>query len=501
MFLALILYLNFLQRPKFYDADMYSDMCFSQQVWEQKSIFPDGWVFGNQLYVIATPILASVFFGITKNLTLSMAIASSLMSLFILLSFVWMIKPLCKKKSSILAGTAMLLLFPLAQMKPVVSCAGWQLLYTMCSYYACYLITAFLSFGCYFRFQSQKASVTTKIAFVIAMLLSLGCGIQSLRQTVVMILPLLALEFLSMIIRIKNKKKLFQPETFAVILLSFANVIGLAVARLVSVPKHEIFNKIEIKSFSGILKSIFPSLKTIVLLLDRTWIWVVVIGTISATLMFILIVRDKKNLDLEVKYFLLFGFGIALIFAISILTTMKVRDIYYFMIYPFVAILFIFIFESSSSTIRYILTPTLLVVSIIYCGFGVNSIRAICNPHAFEATCEYLAEQNIDTIYTGFGFGQKIAVASDFEIKAGFWIDSKNVFKKVDYICNPDVFDADPKHSAYLFNKKKEIATAEEKAKELGLEFTFVKYIPEDKTWIYTSPSNLMNQEQINALP
>ena len=189
LFFALIVYINFLQNPNFYCTDMYSDMCYSQEVWEHKSIFPEGWVFGNQFYAVATPVVASIFFGITKNHTLAMAITSTLMSLLILLSFAWMIKPMCKKQSSCFAGLVILLALPLFLTNPITKTTGWQLLYTMCSYYACYAITAFLGYGCYLRFHS-KISLSTKIILIVTLILSLGCGIQSLRQTVIMILPL-----------------------------------------------------------------------------------------------------------------------------------------------------------------------------------------------------------------------------------------------------------------------------------------------------------------------
>ena len=85
-----ICYLNLSCTPSFYCTDMYSDILYSVRAWETKSLFPDGWVFGNQLYVISTPVLASLVYGIMGDPAVAMAIATILMTLGIFFSYLWM---------------------------------------------------------------------------------------------------------------------------------------------------------------------------------------------------------------------------------------------------------------------------------------------------------------------------------------------------------------------------------------------------------------------------
>ena len=59
-FLAVFALLNFRCLPVFCDGDIYTDMSLSRLMWEQKTLFPEGWIFGNQVYVIATPVWAAL---------------------------------------------------------------------------------------------------------------------------------------------------------------------------------------------------------------------------------------------------------------------------------------------------------------------------------------------------------------------------------------------------------------------------------------------------------
>lgn len=85
-------YINLAVTPQFYCTDMYEDVILSVEMWKGKTIFPSNWVFGNQVYVVATPVLAAFVYGLTDNALLSMGIASSIMAILVLLSFEWMLR-------------------------------------------------------------------------------------------------------------------------------------------------------------------------------------------------------------------------------------------------------------------------------------------------------------------------------------------------------------------------------------------------------------------------
>lgn len=154
LFIYGIVFTNLKGLVHFCDIDMYLDLSVAKLMWEQKTLFPENWIFGNQYYVIATPVLCSLLYGVTGNLTLSMGIASSLMGGLMILAFVWMLIPfIARKRHLIFAAVAFL--------GCVVSDSAFyntfsQLFFTMCSYYSCYMITAFLVWGEYARILMKK---------------------------------------------------------------------------------------------------------------------------------------------------------------------------------------------------------------------------------------------------------------------------------------------------------------------------------------------------------
>ena len=85
-------YLNFAGLPRYCNSDVFADMQLAKRIWEQKSLFPTGWGFGNQYYVVGTPVLAALFYGMLGSINAAMAIATEVMSVLIMLSFLWLLR-------------------------------------------------------------------------------------------------------------------------------------------------------------------------------------------------------------------------------------------------------------------------------------------------------------------------------------------------------------------------------------------------------------------------
>ena len=87
----------------FYNFDMYSDQLYARLVSEEGTVFPSDWVFGNQYYVIATPVLAGLLNTLIHNSFISMATASTLMFLLTLAVFAWSFYPFLDRLSLLVA--------------------------------------------------------------------------------------------------------------------------------------------------------------------------------------------------------------------------------------------------------------------------------------------------------------------------------------------------------------------------------------------------------------
>ena len=109
-YFAVFAVINFKCFARFCEQDMYADTLVAMMMWEQKSLFPLGYVFGNQLYVVATPVLAALFYGLTGSPNTAMALATTAMSALIMLSFFWLLRPVVKRGLSLSCAALMLAL-------------------------------------------------------------------------------------------------------------------------------------------------------------------------------------------------------------------------------------------------------------------------------------------------------------------------------------------------------------------------------------------------------
>lgn len=124
-YFCVIAFLNFSAAPSFYDADMYCDYRYAMETWKHKSIFPDGWVFGNQLNVVSTPVLAALLYGLSGNPNMAMAGASVIMAVFVAIAYDWMIKPVLEELESRLLAVILLVTVSLYCGKAVHGNQGW----------------------------------------------------------------------------------------------------------------------------------------------------------------------------------------------------------------------------------------------------------------------------------------------------------------------------------------------------------------------------------------
>lgn len=492
VYIAAVLVVNFSLDPAYYDTDMYADVQFAREAWEQKALFPEGWVFGNQFYVVATPVLAALFCAVAENPCIAMALASSLMTAGILLSFDWMIKRITREPVVRLTGLVSLLGLVLYFGGPVYELKGWQLLFTMCSYYSCYAITAFLAFGCFIR-RKEKGNPGFYVILGITCLLSFGTGIQSLRQTAVMTCPMIAVEALDLLVRALRKKPFLKRPVMVTMAIVLSNLAGFAVSKVVDVPSISIFGDTLLQSVPEMLRSLLPSAYTAASLLYGSHGWidlavkaVLVVGSLLLLWGYLTGKEEQAG-----ECGLLFLAGLAVMLVIDVCTRMEVRDIYYFMMYPLTAFLLGMILLRGGNVGKYF---CLLVLTAV---FAVNisqrlpqSLEQPGRQTVYHSVSDYLEEEGYRTVYSRWNCGQRIAVASDCRIRAGFW--HGGTFIPSGYLCSLEVFEEDAAYCVYVFQGEQDHTMGTEAAREYGKEMELLKYFPEEEIYIYTAEKNLM---------
>lgn len=492
--LASIMYINLSGHPIRYTTDMYTDMAYAVEVWNQKNIFPEGWVFGNQLYVVATPVVCALFYGLFRDPVLAMGMASTAMTLVALFSFNYMLKPVFPAFRQRLMSMAAFLTLVLAFGDAYLTLNGWQLLFTMCSYYSCYMITAFLGFGCYLRSTSEWSPKFIAV-LCITCALSFATGIQSLRQTLVMVFPLIAAEMLKLFCLMVRKKRITDKSWLAAGLMAFSNFAGLLFAKILTVTQVEIFGHLGLVNISDALADFFPSLLNLFSLFGPANNLMMLIHSFIFLSVFFCILYKllKENHHAAAVCLFLFGISVAFVLFVDIVSTILGREIYYFLVYPLIAIMIVFLHSYGGKVLYYLTTALLVLIFTFSCSEKLAPV--ILTPHssaAYEEVADYLEEQEITTVFSAWNQSEKIAIASDWKIKAGFWASTDFPFVRVMHLCNPSVFDADPAKCAYVFFGEKDASIGEITARGRNADFTLLKHFEDSNIYVYTSTEMVM---------
>ncbi len=465
---------------------------YAVTAWKQKSILPEGWVFGNQLYAVATPVLASLMFMLTDDPLFAMGLASTLMGLGTLLSFSWMLKPVLRKHHERLAAIVAFMSIILLCGDAVYDISGWQLFFTMCSYYGCYAINMFLVFGAYFRAQG-KWSAKMYLTILLTCVFSAGTGFQSLRQTVIMVIPLLCVEFIKVLIHTVKKEHNDYRTAFFALLIALSNFLGVLCARIVPVQQVEIFGELRFNSLSEIITSIIPSAFTSLGLFKYTPYFAIVIAVIFGYSLILLIRKPNLLSEGMLLYTLLIAVGFCAILSIDVFFTMTIRKIYYFPLYVLVAMWIAWLCSHHTAIVRWLATIFLIGCFVLNCTDKLpNYLHLPKNNDPMTEVSDYLQEQGITTVYSGWNCGEKIAIASDFSLNAGFWDSADRTFISVNYLCDPSIFEADATECAYIFRGEKFAAIGVAMAQEQNIQLVLQAYFPESKIYIYTADVNLM---------
>ena len=494
-FLGFVFYVNLSCNPEYYDGDIYNDINYAKEAWKAKSIFPKNWIFGNQTYVVATPVLAALFYGITGNGFTAMAIASCIMTVFVILTYDWMTRTLFSYNERT-AGFLFMIGFLLLKAHVATSQQGIQAFFTMASYYACYLINAFIVYGCYVRIRQGKFMGKHIVLAVIGAALSFGTGMQSLRQTAVMALPLVACEVLLIIIySAKDKRFAISCSTLFSAIVFISNIAGLIVMKFIEINQSSIYGTTAlVKSFRAFGKKLFYNIEYVALTfgLDalklRIRLAVSVFFLIIIFIGFILCVKDffkdKSNNQGRFTLTVLLTFGCVSVFAAGVLTDVVNRALYYFMIYPLLAICVSYIIVKCEKK-RGLLVSVISVFAagmIIFRTVGtVGEIKAGKDKNSTaHQIANYMLDNGYDTIFSVFGLSGVIDGAENVIVASGDKIhlvqfkrvDRSKPMKPVEYLCVKDDYRRrDNSKSLYLL-RDYELPKVRQLAEKYGISMT-----------------------------
>ncbi len=465
-YLAVFTLIDFRGFARLATPDMYEDTLAARLMWEKKSLFPDNYLFGNQFYVVATPALAALFYGLTGSMNRAMALATGCMSVLLLLSMAWMLRPVIRRPS---LRAAVLLVFLSSVFGPytVFREDGQQLFFAMCSFYACYLLCFFLVLGDYLRArQTQRLRLP---ALAVSLFLCFCTGMQSLRQTCVLILPLLCVEGLYAVGRLRKKQapwpKGERMRLWRVLLVTAANFAGLVLIRLLPVRRHEIFSGASV--FSGAspaekLRDVRTALLTVTGYaytgegkgrLFFALMFAVLTGLILWAAW--LLLRKKRDPGGAALCWVLSLLGCLAVIAASFVTAVSLRPIYLFLWYTLPAFSFALIAEKAKPQLLRPLTAFLCVLAAanLYFSYRDDLDIALSRETSYaQQVADWAVENGYELVYGNQSFSAPtVAVCSDGALIAGCW-DDELLFKISPHINIRDIYSlSDAERAVFVF--------------------------------------------------
>lgn len=399
IYMVSIFVINIIGR-EWVNYDIYSDAILTKYIAMERDLFPEGWHFGNQVYVVATPVLGSFIYSILKDTYLSLSLASCIMTLLCVFFYVWSIKPFAKSKSIIIS---LLVLIGCTTIGTTAygDLNGLQVFYTMASYYSCYIIGIFVTLGVCFRIL--KNIPVAKPVILIVVLLNFALGIQSLRELLVLNLPLFGMSLLALIIcKLLRKDIINHKKNISFVFLTLiASVFGVFLEKWMVL--NETINQQTIlkEANDGLKENIKHSIKAFLEYIgfcipkDKSDLFELCGALFLLSIISIAVFNIIYNF-LKKKKITVLGFGI-IFFSLSLFAVfcagvfvLELRSIYYFCWYLLAAFSVCYLVEMEcrkTKFIKYSILFCLLCVSILnYKLLFYSSFKNISNAQEYYQT-------------------------------------------------------------------------------------------------------------------
>ncbi len=500
-YLALFTVIDFYGFSRLCTHDMYEDTLVARLMWEQKSLFPHNFLFGNQFYVVATPVFASLFYGITGSMNHAMACATFLMSVFILMSMSWMLHS-CLQNSLVCASSILIFMASVFGPYTIFREDGQQLFFAMCSFYSCYLICFFIVLGDYIR--ARSSSQLRPFPLVLSLLLCFCTGMQSLRQTCILILPMICYECFSLLFDFIRKIPLtFSPCRKRLLAYTAANILGVLFVRFLPVRQHEIYSGASIFSGASFLEKIrdvhtalitvsgFDSVRSSDNKVFFSVLFTVLVLLILAAVYCIL--RRKSDLHTTGCIWLVSFLGCLSVIAASFVTSVQLRPIYLFLYYILPALSFALISAGFRPRTRslFILFFCLLAGANLYFSYK-DDLRVVFSksPTAAQQISDWAVENGFELVYGNQSLSApSVAACSDGALTAGCWQDDF-LFKVSTHINIRDIYHINDSDRAIFVFWETEVPSMLAETAANGTEMAFQGQY--DYYYVYTASKQCM---------
>lgn len=474
--------------------DIASEAVLASLIWESKEWIPASWYASTEVRILGTPNLASLFFGMTSNMSVAMGISCMIMTLAILGSAYFFMSQFEFDKTSKKLFFILCLLLP-------NHFVILELFYLWAGYYSFHVVLMFVTLGEYARVLKKKKFEAYDIIIMGAIaILSFVMGMQGTRNILVVAGPLLVTEILRVLYCLNQRR--YKAHDFGVTCWTIALLFCGFSGTCSSISVGQDISRNVRKGFAKMLDVVIPDIVRCIGLKDaavieRVLLLICVVLLVADVLVIISKLGLKKSeLRIEDWVMLYFVCSPCMTAVFISFTTIQSSERYYFM----------FIFAmcySSVRTIKRLGKRHKIVYSgyFLAVGFFLLRVLSVYMPmlqhNDLEAdarfkVANYLKENDYSIAYATFENANVMTVMSNGEIRvaAVASVENQDICKWLSSAqwYPPNISRADK--AAYIVTEaeQEQFANFLKKHEE---EITFINKI--DKFLIYTADQNFTN--------
>lgn len=270
-FFLIICFVNLFHYNYRMNADIASEALLGREIWESGKLLPDTWYPSTEARIISTPNLAALFYGMTRDMALSMGLSCCCMTALILLSILFF----CRQAGLDRRGSLLMMFLSLALP------SGFnflELVYLFAGYYGIQTAVFFFTLGVYVNALKSHNMKCGRAG--ISILLALLLGFQGARGILVIYVPLLGVELLRCLCIMCKKQK----KNKADILISGWTVLLLAVSfwgNSFSFSVEQEFSRNIRNGISKLFKTVIPDMLHIMGLSDGIAVGRICLGLLA----------------------------------------------------------------------------------------------------------------------------------------------------------------------------------------------------------------------------
>lgn len=414
LLVLLFIYINLVQYKYGLNADVASEGMLSKVMCESKEWVPEEWYSSTETRVLSPANIAAIFYGMTKDICLSMGLASVVGMIFILLGTKKMCQELDFEKNQRLWFLFLILLLP--NNKNVL-----ELMYLFAGYYAPHVALYFFSMSYYLKLLKNKSIKGYSLIFLF------GCsfllGMQGVRVILIVTGPMLAVEVMRLLHYFYLKKTWNRKEIGITAYVLSLNIVAFMGGRMPMSVGYPLSRNIR-KAPEKFINVVFPDFLNCFAWEEISVIEKIIFGGMIVFILGVsvnIILRGIKKQEIGVNEWILMNFCLSVFLTIAALTFTTVDSSSRYFIVIFFAMAMILSMRWRQSSIWG--KSAIIILSIF---FIVGNFIRVYYPMVVDKSYKnndyikvgkYLIEENYEYGYTNFDHANSFTVANDGKIQ------------------------------------------------------------------------------------